>query len=460
VLSVEQIGLLHRDLGVKVRSLLLGRRLIALLAVALIATACLGSSGSNSEETQATQGEVEPRIAKEPTEPVTVSFLSWVGESPLMKKFAEQFQEQHPNITIEFQNVPAERSFEKLLTTVAGGTAPDVAFMDSGAVEDFASRGALINLDPYIAGSEVIELDDYIDGFRFAADYEDSMYAIPWEGETTGLFYRTDLFAEAGIDGPPATWEEFEEYAAQLTDEQAKTYGFILFAPEAAYYWYPFLWQAGGDLLSEDGQTVAFNSDAGQQAAEFYVGMNDYVPPDYLNSNSWDGRVAFATGKVAMYMAGSWFGGEMRTSFPDINGKWDVAPLPEGPAGCATTLAGDYLAITEQAENPDAAWLWVEFLNQKANVALWTYGTKTSTMLPTRESMMDDPNLTKFNPWLEGFADNMDCAVTSNVTQPKWPQVERALNAELGKAIYGDISAAEALETVAGKAEDILGAGS
>jgi multiple sugar transport system substrate-binding protein len=438
----------------------LSRRFIGLATVALFATACLGSDDSDSGATRSTEGQIKPRVAEDPTEPVTVSFSSWVGESPQMKKFAEQFQEEHPNITIEFQNVPAERAFDKLLTQVAGGNAPDVAFMDSGAVEDFASRGALINLDSYIEGSDVIDRDDYIEGFKAAADYEDSMYAIPYEGETTGLFYRTDLFADAGLDSPPTTWEELEDYAAQLTDEAKKTYGFILFAPEAAYYWYPFLWQAGGDLLADDGETVLFDSEEGKQAAEFYVGLSKYVPPDYLNSNSWDGRVAFATGKVAMYMAGSWFGGEMRLSFPDINGKWDVAPLPEGPEGCATTLAGDYLAITEQSENPDAAWLWIEFLNEKANLKKQTYGTKTSTMLPTRESMMDDPDLTKFNPWLQGFADNMDCAVTSNVTQPKWPQVERALNNELGKAIYGDTTASEALETVADKAASLLGVGS
>ena len=40
-------------------------------------------------------------------------------------------------------------------------------------------------------------------------------------GETTGLFYRTDMFEAAGIDGPPTTWEEFEATAAALTDEAA-----------------------------------------------------------------------------------------------------------------------------------------------------------------------------------------------------------------------------------------------
>jgi multiple sugar transport system substrate-binding protein len=427
----------------------------AVLALTLIATACLSSQESSSGDTQA-GAKVEPIVAKEPTEPTTITFSSWVGESPQMKKFAEEFHQQYPNITVEFQNVTAERARDKLITQIAGGDAPDVAFMDSGSVEDFASRGALVNLDNYIAGSDVIDLDTYVPGFRAAGDFGNSMFALPVDGETTGLFYRTDLFEEAGIDGPPTTWEEFEDTAAKLTNEADKQYGFIVFAPEAAYYWYPFLWQAGGDLLSDDGQEIVFDSPEGQEAAEFYVGLRKYSPADYLNSNSWDGRVTFATGKVAMYMAGSWFGGEMKFSFPQINGKWDVAPLPEGPAGCATTLAGDYLAITDQSQNKDAAWLWIQYLSEEDNLKTWTYGSKTSTLLPPVASLLDDPDLTKFNPWLQGFADNMKCAVTSNVTQPKWPQVEQKLNENLGAAFYGDVSAVDALEKTAEEGQDLL----
>lgn len=431
------------------------RRFAALVTLAVVATACVTSDTGGGANTQA-GGVVTPRVAKEPTKPVTISFASWVGESPQMKGFAEKFQKLHPNITIQFANVPAERATDKLVTQVAGGNPPDVAYMDQSAVEDFASRHTLVNLDNYIAGSKVIQTDDYVEGFRSAADFNGSLFALPYDGETTGLFYRTDIFEQAGIKGPPKTWAQFQADAAKLTDTANKTYGFILFAPEAAYYWYPFLWQAGGSLLSSDGQSIEFNSPEGQKAAEFYVSLAKYSPQDYLNSNSFDGRVAFATGKVAMYMAGSWFGGEMKASFPQIDGKWDVAPLPEGPAGCATTLAGDSLAIFDQSKNQDAAWLWIEFLSQQKNLKAWTFGSKTSTLLPPRQSLLGDPELTKYNPWLQGFADNMKCAVTSNITQTKWPQIEQTLNENLGKAMYGDVSPDAALQDTAQKGEQLL----
>ena len=436
-----------------------GRRLAVLLTLALLATACV-SSGDTEGASGNGDGGAQAKVAKDPTEPTTITFSSWITESPLFKKLKEQFEAEHPNITVEYQLVPAGRSRDKLLTQVAGGNAPDVAYLDAGAVEDFATRGALLDITPYIEGSEVVSADDYVEGFRSAVEIDGKMYGLPYGGETTGLFYRNDMFERAGIEGPPQTWEELEEVAAQLTNPAEKEYGWILFAPEAYYYWYPFLWSAGGDVLSSDGQEITFDSPEAKEAAEFYIGLRKYSPPDYYNANSWDGRVAFATGKVAMYMAGSWFGGEMNASFPQIKGKWDVAALPEGPEGCATHLTGDALTVLEQTDSPDAAFLWAEFLSTPENLKAYTYGQKTSTLIPSRKSMLDDPDLGKYNPWLRGFADNMKCAVTSNIDQPKWAQVEQGpLLEKMGEAVYGDVSPTEALEQAAQEGEEILGTG-
>jgi multiple sugar transport system substrate-binding protein len=430
-------------------------RVVSTAAVlALIATACLG--GGNKNENAAPGASVAPITPAEPTSPVKLTFSSWVGDSPQMQQFANDFHELHPNITVEFQSVSAGQSTTKLITQVAGGTAPDVAFVDASAVEEFASRSALVNLDGYMAGSPSSKAEDFVPAFLQMSQFGGSTYGMPYDGETTGLFYRTDLFQQAGIAEPPATWDEFLADAQKLTDPAAKQYGFIVFAPEAEYYWEPFLWQAGGHLTTSDGSDIAFDSEQGKQAAEFYVSLRDVSPPDYYASNSWDGRVAFATGKVAMYEAGAWFGGEMKSSFPKIDGKWDVAPMPAGPAGCATTVAGDSLVMFSQTENQDAAWLWIEYLTQPDNMKAWTYGEPTTTLLPPRVSLLNDPDLGKYNPWLQGFADQMDCAVSDNLDNKNWAEVADALNTELGKAIFGDVSASEAIDDAAQKGRQLM----
>ncbi len=391
----------------------------------------------------------------EPTEPVTITFASWVNETDAMIALRDRFQELHPNITVDFQGIPAEEMNDRLTTQVAGGNPPDTVYLDQSAVVDFASRNALVDLDPYAAKSLAVKRDDYVSAFLEASLWEDKMYGLPFDGESTGLFYRKDLFEAAGIAAPPTTWEELQAAAEALTTDGQ--YGYIIFAPEAAYYWYPYLWQNGGEILSADGTEILFNSDAGKEAAEFYVGLAQYSPPDFLNSNSYDGRVAFATGQVGMYMAGAWLAAVLQDEFPDIDGLWDAAPLPARER-CATTIAGDALVMPAGGQHHDAAWKWIEFLSAPQNMARWALGTPEDpgSVLPPRISLLEDPRVFDINPILRGFAEQMACGITGGAPNPRYGEVEVALNDALGRAIYGEVDAATALDEAALEGQDIL----
>ena len=436
------------------------RSTTAVAALLLAGSALAGCGGgdepSGTDNPAAKKGAGEGAV-KDPTEPTQVTFFSWIGNSPEMKKTVADFEKLHPNIDIKLQNVPADSAAQVLTTRIAGNNPPDVAFVNASDTADYAARGALVDLTDYIGRSEVVKPDDYVEAFKTFVTYEDKMWGLPIDGETTGLFYRTDMFEAAGIEEPPKTWDEFEAAAAALTDPAKNQYGYELFASEAAYYWYPWLYQAGGDLLSEDGE-ILFTSDEAKAAAEYYVNLVKYSPKDYLNSNSYDGRVAFAQGQVGMYMAGAWFAGVLSDEFPQIDGKWATAPLPEGPAGCKTTIAGDALIMMNQTKSSDAAWLWMEYLSRPKQLAEMTYLTE-GTLLPPLTSLLESDEIVQEKPVLEGFIDLMECGVASTVSNPKFPRIETILNEELGKAMYGEQSAGEALDNAAQQGEAILARG-
>jgi multiple sugar transport system substrate-binding protein len=423
-----------------------------MLPVLLVAAAC-GSSGGGSTPAVAPQ----TRVAA-PKTPTTITFVSWVGSQPTMKKFAKEFHALYPTITVNFVNVSADSEEQKLTTMVAGGTAPDAAYVDSGTVADFASRGVLSNLDPFIAQSKYVTANQYVPAFKNMNTFQGHMYGLPFDGESTAIFYRTDLFAQAGIQCCPKNWAEFQADAQRLTDPAKKQYGFALFGQEAAYYWYPWLWSAGGHLVSANGKQILFDSPQAQAAANYYIGLRKYSPPDYWNSNSWDGRVAFPNGQAAMYEAGSWFGGEMKSSFPKINGKWSSFPIPVNKV-CATDLAGDSLVVFKSSPNADAAWLWNEFLSRKANVELWNAGTPDSTELPPITSLLNSPATYKYNPWLKGFAADMNCGFAEAGRVTQWGQIEQNLNTQFTKAIYGKITPSQALAQGAQQANSIIASG-
>jgi multiple sugar transport system substrate-binding protein len=431
-------------------------KLAGSLSAILVAAALVGGCGSSDNESPTAGAGAGP--VPEPKEPVTISFASWIGTERGTRKLYKQFHKEHPNITVEFQRIPPEEANRKLTTQIAGGNPPDTVYLDAVSIADFSSRGALVNLDDYMKRSKLVKPDDFVESFRATTEFEGSMYALPFDGESTGLFYRTDLFEAAGITEPPKTWEEFEAIAQKLTQPDKKQYGTILFSPspESAYYWYPWLWQAGGELLSEDEKTVEFNSEAAKRAADFYVGLKDYSPKDFLNSNSYDGRIAFARGTVGMYVAGAWLAGVLREEFPKIEGKWDTAPLPEGTAGCATTIAGDNLAVLADSEHKDAAWKWIEFLASESSQRVYTIDDPYGTLLPTRTKLLESPELAENKPVMKGFAEAMKCG-RPPIANPKWPRVEEALSLQLGKAMYDELSPADALDEAASEAEGILG---
>jgi len=452
----------------------------ALGTLSLVVAAACGSSGSSGtggtthsvaqSEQQGAIGEqldlsqLSPSIP-DPSSPVTLTYETWQdfskGSLPVL---AKEFHQIHPNITIKFQPVNADSAQTKLTTQIAGGNPPDVAYVDDGTVSAFAPRGAILNLEDYMSKSKATPKDDYVPAFTKMVSYQDQMYGMPIDGESTALFYRTDLFQKAGISDPPKTWDELAADAKKLTIPSKKQYGYALFATtgETSYYWYPFLYQAGGTQTSSDDKTAAFDSPEGQKAAQFYVSLRNYSSPDLWGSDSWTARTTFATGKTAMYMAGAWFAGEMENSFKNqIKNNWAVAPLPTETEGspCATTIAGDALVIPSAGKNHDAAWKWIEFLSAPQNMALLNLGTKKNptTLLPPRTSLLNNPDTFKANPILKPFADNMKCGITDLSDNPNWGEVDSGpLSDALAHGIYGKGNVDSELQSAADKANELL----
>jgi ABC-type glycerol-3-phosphate transport system substrate-binding protein len=158
-----------------------------------------------------------------------------------------------------------------------------------------------------------------------------------------------------------------------------------------------------------------------------------------------------------MYIAGAWFAGTLLTEFPDATGLWATAPLPEDER-CATTIAGDHLVIFNDSEHPEAAYKWIEFVSSPENMAILNQGTpeNPATLLPPRISLLEDPALYENRDFMRGFADNMQCAVVSDVVQPRYYEMEQFLNEDLGRAFYGEIDGATAVIESAEEAEAIL----
>ncbi|MDJ0113176.1 extracellular solute-binding protein, partial [Rhodococcus erythropolis] len=114
-------------------------------------------------------------------------------------------------------------------STATGGGEFDVVMISNYETPQWAANGWLTNLSEYADKTPGYDEDDFIPSIKTSLSYEDSMYAVPFYGESSFLMYRKDLFDQAGITVPEdPTWQEVAGWAAQFDNPDAKMAGICL----------------------------------------------------------------------------------------------------------------------------------------------------------------------------------------------------------------------------------------
>ncbi len=298
------------------------RRIARLLSLALALVTAAGCAGDKGNET-------------------VLRVMAWAGpeEREIEQRILDQFREEHPNIRIEYESISANYR-ERLLTSIVAGSPPDVALLDNGSLgaAPFIARGLLVNVATYLDRVGVDTSAYYaevLDIFRRPG----GLYAFPKDFNPIVVYLNKDLFEEAGVALPDQdwTWDDFETIAKQLTrdldgDGRNETFGTQV--RRVFYLWQPWVWAAGGDVLSPDGRqaTGYLNSPQTETAIKFLtdlVKVHQVVPSiDVQRQASGMERNFFLTGRIGMVMSGHWWLPSIRRYIDEGKVNIAVAPLP------------------------------------------------------------------------------------------------------------------------------------
>ena len=159
-------------------------------------------------------------------------------------------------VKVELVYVPNNAYMDgtKLPTAFASGAGPDLFIISPGDFLRYYNGGVLLDLTPFMEQSA---RDDFLPSVIANRMVDGKIYGLPYEVEPMAMYYSVDAFNEVGLTEKdvPKTWEELLAVAKKLTNQ--KRYG-VLFETNPGYYqnftWYPFLWEAGGDFQTKDGQ--------------------------------------------------------------------------------------------------------------------------------------------------------------------------------------------------------------
>jgi multiple sugar transport system substrate-binding protein len=374
----------------------------------------------------------------------TLRFWGMGREGEVVQGLIRDFERENPDLRVEVQQIPWSAAHEKLLTSIVGRSTPDVAQLGNTWIAEFSALRALLPLDARIAASAGMDSSAYFHGIWDTNVVGERVYGVPWYVDTRVLFYRKDIFARAGYDAVPETWDGWRA-SLEAVKREVGSERYAIFLPTNEWNVPVILGlQAGSPLLVDDDTRGAFSQPAFRRAFRFYLDLfREKLAPPVTGNEIANMYQEFAREYFSMLVTGPWNLGEFARRLPaDLQDDWGTAPFPgpEGPASGVSLAGGSSLVVFRNTNHPDAAWRLVEFLSRPETQVRF-YGLTGD--LPARREAWEDTALTG-DPNLAAFRVQLERTV-STPKVPEWELIASRLQEQAEAAVRGVVAPDSAL---------------
>lgn len=408
-------------------------------------------------------------------ETVELQFVhtAWVpAQLEILEQAIADFEAENPNIKIVETRTSWTDAPAQIMTSIVSGNSPDFIMCNTKMLAEYRGIGALADLSEYIPQETI---DNFLPSARDMITTADGKIdGMPQEGCNWALFYRKDLFEEAGLDpdSPPTTWDEFLECAKALTKDtdgdgviDQYGYGWPAQAENATDYWENFMYMNGAELsVFEDGGWKSKLSDeAAIQGTQNMVDLvRTYgVSPEQIVDYDWEGVTnAFCSGEVAMMHNGAWVTSSVAEKAPELDGKWDTALLFAGPAQKAYRGYPNTFNILQASQHKDEVWKFLDyFYTTPSDVEGLTIAGKfcdaAGGMLYTTDFLAYARE--HYNDKLQPFLDAVDdCKIPP--LDPQWMSMASMFgNSTVQQMLMGSVTVEEGMATLDEKLKELHG---
>ncbi|MEO6463515.1 MAG: extracellular solute-binding protein [Candidatus Eisenbacteria bacterium] len=360
-----------------------------------------------------------------------------------------EFMKQNPDVEVRMEQLTWQSGLEKITAAVAAGNVPDLCELGSTWFPRFAHQGALADWSDSAATLA-------FDG-RAAemATLRGRMYGVPWLVGTRVLFWNKELFARAGVDTSraPATWVELNEACRKVHALGGGVAGYGANSGERYVLFkkfMPYAWGNGGSVLDAGMTTSLFDSPANVGGLEQYLRLAKTVGR-YDRQEQIDD--AFIAGRIGATISGSWILRKAPKQAPGLRYGVALVPMPAADhAGAASFLGGELLVSFRRSANPSGAWRLARFLASKE--AALAVARANQAVQPAASGAIDDPFYAG-DPHQRVLLEQLRTAVPTP-NHPAWLEMESAIEDEVEKALYGKVSAAQAIHAASERIDALL----
>ena len=391
----------------------------------------------------------------------------------IMQKLSKKFEEQHPDIKVDWvileENVLRERTTTDIATK---GGQFDILTIGTYETPIWGKRGWLLRQDEDLP--EDYDLEDVLKPVREGLTYEGKLYALPFYGESSFTYYRKDLFDNVGLKMPDQpTYEDVARFAKVLNNPKEGCYGITLRGKpgwgENMAYLSTLVNTYGGRWFDEKWKPQ-INSPEWKEAITFYVDLLKSCGPPGSSSNGHNEcRALFANGQAAMWIdttsAAGYFADPSQSKVAD---KVAFAPAP-----IARTETGQQwlwawaLAVPVSSKHPNEAKQFVRWATSRDYIKL-VASTHGWTVVPpgTRKSTYEEPEYRKAAPFADMVLKAILAADPNHPTAkpvpysgiqfvgiPEFPMIGTQVGQQMASALVGNTTIDEALEAAQSRTE-------
>lgn len=419
---------------------------IAMFAVASLGLAACSSGATGSGDTVDGKGQTLSVWIMQGTNPNSEEFFDKVGTA-----FTE---ETGAKLKVDF--VQWADAHDRFVTSIAGGTTPDVAETGTTWTAEFADAGALLPITKQVTDAG---LDGkLVSGLVESGTYDGELYGMPWYAGVRSLVYRSDTFTELGLSAP-TTWQELVDAGNAIKAAHPDMIPFAV-PGNAEQGVYPWVWGAGGEVSTKKGDTWTSGLDSAKsrEGIQFYTDLatkHGFSTPGATTWKESDVLDNFVQGKVAMALTGSWTPATIIQKAPELEGKFAATPIPGKDGGISPSmLGGSHLSTFSTTKNEALSFEFVKMMTTGEFAEEWAaqtgYFPGESTLLA--KTMKSD------NPLVTPFAKQMVDGGASLPVTPKFGavQAKQTTNTMMQSILSGQKSVEQATADAAAEMDSIM----
>jgi len=317
----------------------------------------------------------------------------------LFQKIADDFVAAHPDVAIEITVLENEAFKAKLTTVMQSGSPPDLfQSWGGGVLANFAQAGLLRDITLEMTANDNEWRDSFsTQGALNLYTNDGKYYGVPYSFGAVGFWYNKDLFAQAGIEATPTTWDELLAAVQKLQDAGITPISIGQQDKWPGHFWWASLAVRAGGQPAFDAaynRTGSFADAPFVKAGELFKQLVDLnaFQDGFLGEGYTEEAAHMGNGEAAMELMGQWAPAVMKDSsatkegLPEGTLGWFPFPSVPDQLGDPSDVfgGGDGFAFGKDA--PDATIEFAKFIMTRENLAA---AVEVNGILPTVVGMND-----------------------------------------------------------------------